>query len=187
MRFHTSFIAIREKNDKRITSEIRDDVTNVTYMIRSRFLFGCDGARSQVLRELKLPLIKKLGQGLATNVLVKVDLSGLMKHRTGNLHWVFDPEEEHPAWAWACIVRMVRPWDEWMFIFLPRPGADPDAPEMDASNDQYLSKIHEVIGDTKLAPRIVDVSKWRINEVVAEKYSEGNVYVPCSILQPRHC
>jgi hypothetical protein len=127
------------------------------------------------LRELKLPLTKKPGQGLAINALVKVDLSSLMKYRTGNLHWVFDPEKERPAWAWACIVRMVRPWDEWMFIFLPRPGADPDALEMGASHDQYLAQVQEVIGDVKLSPKIMDVSKWRINEVVAESYSRGSV------------
>jgi 2-polyprenyl-6-methoxyphenol hydroxylase-like FAD-dependent oxidoreductase len=177
LRFHTSFVSIRENSDKFVVSEVHDNITNVTFTIRSRFLFGCDGARSQVLRELKLPLTKKPGQGLAINVLVKVDLSGLMEYRTGNLHWLFDPEKERPPWAWACIVRMVRPWDEWMFIFLPRPGTDPDAVGMEASTDEYLDQIKEVIGDSRLSPRVADVSKWRINEVVADKYSDGNVYV----------
>ena len=70
-----------------------------TYQIQSRFLFGCDGARSQVIRELGIPLIKKPGQGLALNVLLKVDMSHLVSNRTGNLHWVFQPEKEHPAWG----------------------------------------------------------------------------------------
>jgi hypothetical protein len=64
-----------------------------------------------------------------------------------------------------------------MFIFLPRPGTDPDAVGMEASSDEYLNQIKEVVGDARLSPRVVDVSKWRINEVVADRYSDGNVYV----------
>ena len=167
-------MSIKENGGDFVVSEVRDNVTNTTYLIRSRFLFGCDGARSQVLRELGLPLIKKPGQGLALNVLAKADLSSLVKYRNGNLHWVFEPEDEYPAWGWACIARMVRPWDEWMFIFLPRPGADPNAPEMEATSDELLAQVHKVIGESTIKAQIVDVSKWRINEVVAETYSRGN-------------
>ena len=75
-------------------------------------MFGCDGARSQVLRQLKIPLIKKPGQGLAINVLVKVDLSHVVENRMGNLHWVMKPDEDSPAFNWSCIARMVKPWKE---------------------------------------------------------------------------
>lgn len=158
-----------------MVSELCDNTTKTTYLVRSRFLFGCDGARSQVVRELQLPLIKRPGQGLAINVLVKCDMSALVKNRNGNLHWVFDPEQEYPAWGWTCTLRMVRPWDEWMFIFLPRPGADGHAPEMDATQDEYLARVKEVIGDASIEPEIIDVSKWWIREVVAERYSQGNM------------
>ena len=173
--FNTTFVAIRESTSDQVTSELRDNVTNTTYLIQSRFLFGCDGARSQVVRELQLPLIKQPHQGVATNVLVKADMSALVKNRNGNLHWVFDPEKEHPLWGWTCTLRMVRPWDEWMFIFLPRPGADGRAPEMTATKNEYLAKVKEIIGDESIEAEITDVSKWWINEVVAERYSDGNV------------
>ncbi|KAK3342131.1 hypothetical protein B0T25DRAFT_574440 [Lasiosphaeria hispida] len=105
--FSTSFVSLTRPAPDVIISKIRDDVAGAT----------------QVIRELAVPLVKKPGQGLlALNVLL--NLSHLVANRTGNLHWVFQPEREHPAWGWACIVRMVRPWDEWMFIFLLSPGAD---------------------------------------------------------------
>lgn len=177
LRFNTSFISFNRstKDSDTIISQVRDDVTGATYKIQSRFLFGCDGARSQVLRELQIPLIKKPGQGLALNVLLKADLSHLVENRTGNLHWVFQPEKEHPAWGWACIVRMVRPWDEWMFIFLPSPGADVKGDDMIVSEDQYLARAKEIIGDDSVKIEILDVSKWVINETVAEYYSDGNM------------
>lgn len=128
------------------------------------------------MRELGIPLIKKPGQGLALNVLVKVDLSHLIANRIGNLHWVFRPEETTtPPWAWAAIVRMVRPWNEWMFIFLPAPGADLTADAMDATHDEYLTRVKEVIGDDSVRPEVLHVGKWWINETVAEYYSDGNV------------
>jgi 2-polyprenyl-6-methoxyphenol hydroxylase-like FAD-dependent oxidoreductase len=175
LRFNTTFLRFERPEPDVIISEVRDEVTKRTYRIQSRFLFGCDGARSQVVRQLDIPLVKKPGQGLALNVLVKADLSHLVEHRAGNLHWVFTPEKEHPVWGWACIVRMVRPWNEWMFIFLPAPGADVRADEMEATHDEYLARVREMIGDEHVQPEILDVSKWWINEIVAEYYSDGNV------------
>ncbi|KAK4663352.1 hypothetical protein QC763_607800 [Podospora pseudopauciseta] len=176
LRFDTSFVSFTRPEPDVIISEVKDNLSGKTYKIQSRFLFGCDGARSQVIRELKIPLIKKPGQGLALNVLLKADLSHLVKNRTGNLHWVFQPEKEHPAWGWACIVRMVRPWDEWMFIFLPSPGADVKGDDMIASNEEYIARVKQFIGDESVDVEIKDVSKWMINETVAEYYSDGNIF-----------
>lgn len=176
LRFNTAFLKFTRPSPDVIISEVRDDVSKTTYKIQSRFLFGCDGARSQVIRELGIPLIKKPGQGLALNVLLKADLSHLVENRTGNLHWCFTPEKEHPKWGWACITRMVHPWDEWMFIFLPQPGADVKAEDMVVSNEDYLARAREIIGDDSVDMEILDVSKWWINETVAEYYSDGNIF-----------
>jgi len=37
--------------------------------------------------------------------------------------------------------------------------------------------VKDFIGDDSIPVKILDVSKWFINETVAEKYSQGNVYV----------
>ncbi|KAH6613544.1 FAD binding domain-containing protein [Chaetomium sp. MPI-SDFR-AT-0129] len=177
VRFSTRLLHLNQPSPDMVISEVMDDLTQATYKIQSRYVFGCDGARSQVVRELGIPLIKKPGQGLALNVLVRADLTHLIANRIGNLHWVFRPEEMNaPPWAWAAIVRMVRPWNEWMFIFLPAPGADLTADAMDASHDEYLSRVKEVIGDDSVQPEILHVGKWWINETVAEYYSDGNVF-----------
>jgi hypothetical protein len=176
LRFNTTFLAFTRPSPDVIISDVRDDLCNKTYRIQSRFLFGCDGARSQVIRQLGIPLIKKPGQGLALNVLVEADMSHLVTNRTGNLHWVFQPDRGYPAWGWACLVRMVRPWDEWMFIFLPPPGADVKADDMIASKEEYLARAKEIIGDDSVDVEILDASKWWINETVAEYYSDGNVF-----------
>ncbi|KAK4120135.1 hypothetical protein N657DRAFT_649485 [Parathielavia appendiculata] len=177
IRFNTRFLRLSRPSPDVVISEVLDEVTQKTYRIQSRYLFGCDGARSQVVRELGIPLIKKPGQGLALNVLVRADMSHLIENRIGNLHWVLRPEEMNaPPWGWAAVVRMVRPWNEWMFIFLAAPGHDLKAEDMDASHDEYLARVKELIGDDSVKVELLHASKWWINEVVAEYYSDGNVF-----------
>ena len=133
-------------------------------------MFGADGAQSQVVKQVDLPLIRKPGQGLAINVLVKADLSHLVDSRKGNLHWVMQPDRDHPDFGWLGIVRMVKPWNEWMFILFT--NRDTDA-NITPTHDEYLQRVRELIGDDTPA-EILNVSKWFINEIVAETYSVGN-------------
>lgn len=112
-RFDTSFLSFsRDGPEGPVISTVRDNLTSQAYRIRSKYLFGCDGARSQIIRQLQIPLIKKPGQGLAINCLVKVDLSHVVENRMGNLHWIMQPGKAFPDFGWACIARMVRPWNE---------------------------------------------------------------------------
>jgi hypothetical protein len=67
---------------------------------------------------------------------------------------------------------MVKPWNEWMFILFTTPGTEFD---IHPSNEQYLKRVKELIGDDTPA-EILGVSKWFINETVAEEYSRGNVF-----------
>ncbi|KAL2784706.1 FAD binding domain-containing protein [Aspergillus keveii] len=180
-RFDTTLLSFTiiedDDNEKKrhIIATLRDNLSRKTYQIRTKYLFGADGARSQVVRQLNLPLNVKPGQGLAINVLVKADLSHLMKHRKGNLHWVMQPDREHPGFGWMGIVRMVKPWNEWMFILFPSRGYKIDSNGKGPTNEEYLARVKEFIGDDTPA-EIINVSKWYINEIVAENYAEGNVF-----------
>lgn len=170
-RFDTSLLSFTENMDRTITANLRYNLSRHEYQVRTKYLFGADGARSEVVRQLKLPLAVKPGQGLAINVLVRADLSHLVEHRKGNLHWVMQPDREHPGFGWMAIIRMVKPWNEWMFILFPTGNFDPGA---NPSNAEYLQRVKEFIGDDTPA-EIIDISKWNINEVVAEDYSRGNM------------
>jgi 2-polyprenyl-6-methoxyphenol hydroxylase-like FAD-dependent oxidoreductase len=171
-RFDTTLLSLVEDGETGlITAKLRDNISNHEYQVRTKYLFGADGARSEVIKQLDLPLSVKAGQGLAINVLVKADLSHLVQNRKGNLHWVMQPDREHPEFGWMGIVRMVKPWDEWMFILFPDRNCDL---QTQPSKEEYLQRVRDFIGDDTPA-EILDVSKWFINEIVAEKYSEGNM------------
>jgi 2-polyprenyl-6-methoxyphenol hydroxylase-like FAD-dependent oxidoreductase len=134
-RWDTSFVSFRDLGKgKGVVTTLHDDLVGREYQIHSKYLFGADGARSRVVKQLNLPLLSKPGGGVAINVLVKADLSHLIEHRKGNLHWVMQPDREHCGFGQMAIVRMVKPWYEWMFILLPKPGWDGPEP----SRAQYL-------------------------------------------------
>ncbi|KAM0165343.1 hypothetical protein ACHAPG_000011 [Botrytis cinerea] len=173
-RFDTSFLSFeRDSTSGIITSKLQDNLTKQIYHVRSKYLFGCDGARSQVLRQLQIPLIKKPREGLAINVLVKAELRHIMDNRMGNLHWIMKPEQEHAAFGWTGMARMVTPWNEWMFILIPSPDAGKD---FKPSDEEYLSCVKSMIGDDSIHVELLGVSKWMINETVAEYYSDGNIF-----------
>lgn len=148
-----------------------DDLTGLMYKVRTKYMFGADGARSRVASGLDLPMDVKPGGGLAINILVKADLSHLIRYREGNLHWIMQPETEHPDFAKMAIVRMVRPWVEWMFILLPSAQFDGEAA---VSNDEYAQRVRELIGDDTPI-EILNVSRWYINETAALEYSKGKM------------
>ncbi len=60
----------------------------------------------------------------------------------------------------------------WMFILLPGPGAGID---FNPSHEEYMKYVKATVGDDSLPVEILSVSKWIINEVVAEYYSDGNM------------
>ncbi|KAM4064898.1 FAD binding domain-containing protein [Hirsutella rhossiliensis] len=172
VRFDTTLLSFADdERSNVITAVVRDDLTKTETTIRTTYLFGADGARSHVVQRLGLPLDRKPGQGLAFNVLVKADMSHLIGSRMGNLHWVMQPDREHPDFGCMGVVRMIKPWDEWLFILLP--GAE--HVHVQPSREELLQRVREFIGDETPA-EILDVSKWQINEVVADRYSEGNVF-----------
>ncbi|OGE52666.1 hypothetical protein PENARI_c009G00484 [Penicillium arizonense] len=171
-RFDTQFVSFTQ-DEEGVTSTLKDGITGALYQVRSRYLFGADGARSEVFRQAELPLDVRPDQGLAFNVHLKADLSSYMQYRTGNLHWLLQPDKEHPLFGWACIARMVKPWDEWLFIVLPERGKEM---ECNPSNEEWETRMKEFIGDDAISTEILGVSKWRINDVVAEKFSKDRVF-----------
>lgn len=173
VRFHTellSFSSYGEGEEERTTCLVRDSITNSQYRIKTRFLFGADGGRSLVTRELGLPMTVMAPGGLAFNVLVRAELGHLMRNRLGNLHWCVRMRQDHP---FMCVGRMVKPWHEWMFVFFPK-GPDAASAATDRSHEDWIALVKDFIGDESVEVEMIGVSKWMINETSADIISKGN-------------
>jgi 2-polyprenyl-6-methoxyphenol hydroxylase-like FAD-dependent oxidoreductase len=171
-RFRCQLLSFDASSNDVVVAEVQDRVFGTTQKIRCKYLFGADGARSRIVQQLKLPLSSKPSQGIALNVLIRADLSHLMKDRIGNLHYVVQPDEEMPEFAAFSIVRLVKPWYEWLVIMMYKPtcpeGYMPSA-------EQVHRHVQHVIGDESISAEVVRIDKWIINETVAETYSKGRV------------
>jgi 2-polyprenyl-6-methoxyphenol hydroxylase-like FAD-dependent oxidoreductase len=169
VRFHTELLGFSEDDDGKYTCIVHDHLTNLNYQIKTRFLFGADGGRSLVMRELGLPMTAIPGGGLAFNVLFKCDLSDYMAHRQGNLHWCIRMERDYPFMS---VLRMVKPWHEWMMVCFPK---GPDVPVPERSHTEWKEIIEDFVGISDLDVEVLGVSKWLINETSADVVSKGNV------------
>ncbi|MEN2738512.1 FAD-dependent monooxygenase [Microbacterium sp. X-17] len=167
VRFHTSFIAL-EQDAEGVTTTLHDALTDTEITVRSRYVIGADGGRSAVAEALGLPMSGTDGLSPALNVHVRADLSRYVADRPGSIFWVLQPGREGAMGN--AIVRMVRPWTEWMigFAYLDERMADGDLAQIEA-------EVRGLIGDDTIDIEILDTFAWRINNVVAEEYRDARV------------
>ncbi|KAF1840899.1 uncharacterized protein K460DRAFT_370880 [Cucurbitaria berberidis CBS 394.84] len=154
---------------KKIVATVEDQVTGLSYDIRTRYLFGADGGRSTVAKQLELPFTSIPGGGFAYNVFLRADLTDLMQHCQGNLHICLGLDKDTP---FISVARMVKPWTEWMFIFMPK---GPEVP-IPKSHEEWVEIARDVIGDASINVKVLDVSGWAVNETSADVISKGNVF-----------
>ncbi|EXJ71516.1 uncharacterized protein A1O5_05324 [Cladophialophora psammophila CBS 110553] len=173
--FNTCFADLEQDLQGCVTSAV-NKVLGQKFKIRSRYVFGCDGARSPVAAQIGLSYNVQPSGGVAYNILFNADLGDIMKHQTGHLHWIMQPDTdlEHGI---APVLRMVKPWYQWILVVFPKPGMDIKAfgSSQEATN-QVNDLLKAVIGDDKIPFEVVDISSWRINETAAESYSKQNVF-----------
>jgi len=110
IRWNTTFLHFDRPTPDSIVSTLRDDVTGLEYSVKSKYLFGCDGGRSPIMRQLEISFYKGPGEGMAFNVFVNMDLDKYDTPRPGTLNWIFRPDIDRPAETYFCVIRIVEPW-----------------------------------------------------------------------------
>jgi len=76
------------------------------------------------------------------------------------------------ASPWIRQMETITDGHRWMFILFPKPGAEWREP----SHEEYVQRCKEIVGRDDIPLKILDISKWNINEIVAEYYSDGNIF-----------
>jgi 2,4-dichlorophenol 6-monooxygenase len=151
VRFNTELESFDQDADG-VSAAVKDRLTGEAIRIRAKYMVGADGARSRIAEQLKLPLIGKHGLGHAINVLCEIDLSNHVRYRHASLYATIQPGSS--IWAPVGVVRMVRPWDQWLVALM----------------------VPDAVGVPSLPPKILSLSTWSINDIVAQHYSVGRVF-----------
>lgn len=170
IRFNTEFVDLVQDADG-VSATVKDRLSGETYEIRAKYLIGADGGRSRVAEVIGLPMQGQMGRAGSMNIIVQADLTRYVAHRPSVLYWVLQPGAQIGGIG-AGLVRMVRPWNEWLFIW----GYDIEQGERQLTNDEAISIVRNLVGDESLEVTVRSTSTWTVNEMYAGHYSSGRVF-----------
>lgn len=169
-RFSAEYLSHIQHPDH-VDVQVLDRLTGRELTIRAKYLIGADGARSKVAADIDLPMVGDMDIAGSMNITFTADLEKLVGHRPSVLYWVIQPGSNIGGIG-AGLVRMVRPWNEWLIVW----GFDiaqgpPEVTEADA-----LQIVRNLIGDPDLEATITGISLWGNNEQYASRLQSGRVF-----------
>jgi 2,4-dichlorophenol 6-monooxygenase len=159
------------RDDAGVTARIRDRTSGESYEVRADYMIGADGGRSRVAEQLGLPFDGEMALGTSANVLFSADLSKYVAHRPGCLFVICQPGRED--WSGVGVIRMIRPWNEWVAQFLELAQGDRD---VDLTEEAACEIVWSMIGDASIPIKIGAMNKWLINRATAQRYASGRVF-----------
>ncbi|VVJ21290.1 FAD-binding monooxygenase [Amycolatopsis camponoti] len=170
LRLDTEFLDFTQDEDG-VTARFRDRVRGDEFTLRARYLIGADGARSRVAEQAGLPIAGQTGKAGSMNITFTADLAPYVAHRPSVLYWVMRPGA-HLGGIGMGLVRMVRPWNEWLLTWGYDIAQAP--PEVDVEEATRL--VRDLVGDASLEVEITSTSLWTVNHNYATEYRSGRVF-----------
>jgi 2,4-dichlorophenol 6-monooxygenase len=169
-RFSTEYVSHTQDADG-VTVRVRDRLTETEYTIRAKYLIGADGARSQVAADIGLPYEGAMDIAGSMNITFRADIAEYVGHRPSVLYWVIQPGA-NVGGIGAGLVRMVRPWNEWLIVW----GYD-IADEPPVVDDAAATQIvRDLLGMPDIDVEITGTSLWGNNEMFATHLQRGRVF-----------
>ena len=151
---------------------VKDRLTDKNFTVLCKYLIGADGGNSLVAEHAGLPFEGNMGVGGSINILIKADLSKYVAHRPSVLYWVMQPGADVGGIGMG-VVRMVRPWNEWLIIW----GYDINRPAPAVSDEFARSVCHQLIGDSTVPIEVKSTSTWTVNNKYATHMQKDRVFI----------
>ncbi|MEV4055358.1 FAD-dependent monooxygenase [Amycolatopsis sp. NPDC049688] len=170
LRLDTEFLSFAQ-DDAGVTARFRDRVRGDEFTLRAKYLVGADGARSRVAEQAGLPIAGQTGKAGSMNITFTADLARYVAHRPSVLYWVMRPGA-HLGGIGMGLVRMVRPWNEWLLTW----GYDIAQPPPSVDAAEATRLVRDLVGDPALDVEITSTSLWTVNHNYATEYRSGRVF-----------
>ncbi|MFJ4206743.1 FAD-dependent oxidoreductase [Streptomyces sviceus] len=169
-RFSTEYVSHVQDADG-VDVLARDRLTGAEYTIRAKYLIGADGARSKVAADIGLPYEGAMDIAGSMNITFKADIEAYVGHRPSVLYWVIQPGA-NVGGIGAGLVRMVRPWNEWLIVW----GYDinDEPPVVDEASATQI--VRDLLGMPDIDVEITGTSLWGNNEMYAKHLQKGRVF-----------
>src|SRR3546814_4867713 len=105
------------------------------------------------------------------NIMFKADPSHLCDHRPSVLYWVIQPGSSIGG-VGAGVIRMVRPWNEWLIVW----GYDINDEPPVVDDEAAATIARNLIGDPDIDIEIQGSSLWGVNDMWATHLQNGRVF-----------
>lgn len=169
-RFSTEYLS-HEQDDHGVTVHVRDRLTGRDYAIRAKYVIGGDGARSSVAEQIGLPMEGEMDIAGSMNITFKADIAAYVGERPSVLYWVLQPGS-NVGGIGAGLVRMVRPWNEWLIVW----GYDINEPPPEVDEATAVQIVRNLLGLPDIEVEITGTSLWGNNEMYATYLQAGRVF-----------
>jgi 2,4-dichlorophenol 6-monooxygenase len=170
VRFDTEYLSHVQDADG-VTVTALDRITGDKLEIRAKYLIGADGGRSKVAQDLGLPMEGEMDRAGSMNIVFHADLSRYVAHRPSVLYWIMQPGADMGGIGMG-LVRMVRPWDEWLIVW----GYDISEPPPEVDEAVATRVVHNLVGDDTIDVTLRSTSLWGNNKMYATRYADGRVF-----------
>ncbi|MEM8852091.1 MAG: FAD-dependent monooxygenase [Pseudomonadota bacterium] len=169
-RMSTEYVS-HAQDKEGVTTTCRDRLSGRAFEVRSKYLVGADGGNSLVAEHAGLPFEGKMGVGGSMNILFRADLSKYVAHRPSVLYWVMQPGADVGGIGMG-LVRMVRPWDEWLIVW----GYDINSPPPEVDEAMATDVARQLVGDPSLEIDLISANTWTVNNMYATEAAKGRVF-----------
>jgi 2-polyprenyl-6-methoxyphenol hydroxylase-like FAD-dependent oxidoreductase len=130
--------------------------------IRTRYVAGCDGARSRVRESIGVKLSGRHAYAANYNVILRIpELDANYPHPHGIMHWIINPES--PA--------IVGPIGEHWYLAKQLPAG-----ATSLSHEELAAAVANAFG-RPLDFEVVVVDPWYAHELIADRYRVGRVFL----------
>lgn len=156
--FNTSFVQLSQ-DDAEVRALVIDSAANEQHEIHARYLVGADGAHSPVRRALHIAMEGK--GALARHRMLIFRQPGMEKMHgmpPAVMYWLLNAEVP------SVLGPMDRD-DRWYFSFTPK-----------QDDDDPVEMLRRATG-LPLDPEVLSSGNWTAHELLAERYSEGRVFL----------
>jgi 2,4-dichlorophenol 6-monooxygenase len=157
VRFDTEYLSHVQDADG-VTVTVQDRTGGEVYEIRAKYLIGADGGRSKIAQDIGLPMEGEMDWAGSMNIVFHADLSKYVAHRPSVLYWIMQPGADIGGIGMG-LVRMVRPWDEWLIVW----GYDINEPPPFVDEEVATRVVHNLVGDDTIDVTLRSTSLWGNN------------------------
>ena len=155
------------RTDDYVESKIVDLTTGRVEDIRSEYVIAADGAGSRIRASVEIELIGPPKLQSFVMIHFNANLRELVRDRPGILYWISDPEA-----GGTFVAHNID--SEWVYM-LPFDSDVESIDDYDASRCAEL--VLRGIGREESKVEIETISTWNMSSQVAERFSEGRVFL----------